>query len=128
MTLRVLSIERYSKTLRLIILSHTDPAGVSVSKDPKDVLSRDDAKYVLVYHTTTTLSTSKIIGDTDIFFEGGSDQPRCSDHTTILQPICSHFSSAGYFTDYFGKCIMMGYTCWSFKEFLSESSSTNAMF
>lgn len=71
-----------------------DPATPSFgSRTPGNRLSRGDAHYLEVFHTSR-LGIYAPLGDTDVYYNGGKSQPGCS----RILPSCSHARSVEYLT------------------------------
>lgn len=101
-------------------LHDSDPAGVSLRNAPaRAKLSRDDAKYVVAYHTDAKLyGTHLKLADRDIFFNGGDYQPACSGW--LGQNNCYHKQACRYISAYMGRCVMVAYECANYDDFLGE--------
>ena len=71
-----------------------DPAEPSFGKrSPANRLSRGDANYLEVFHTSR-LGIHSPLGDVDVYFNGGKRQPGCSH----ILPSCSHGRSVEFLT------------------------------
>ena len=71
-----------------------DPATPSFeSRSPANRLSRGDANYVEVFHTSR-LGIHSPMGDTDVYYNGGKSQPGCS----LIFPSCSHSRAVKFLT------------------------------
>ncbi|KAL6434604.1 hypothetical protein ACFW04_006158 [Cataglyphis niger] len=87
------------------LLIGLDPAGPLFKYNKcKDKLCITDAKHLIVFHTSI-LGLGEPIGQVDLWFNGGKEQPDCD----ILNVPCSHSMSVVYLANLlYNKCVYPG--------------------